>query len=74
MLDDSETAQYTHTLTVTGRLEGLYQCNISNSKPSSATAQLTVKGTPRISHDVETEIINAIYSSTMQHSTESKLF
>ena len=47
VLDDSETAQYTHTLTVTGRLEGLYQCNITNSKPSSATAQFTVEGIAR---------------------------
>ena len=44
MLDDPETAQYTHTLTVTGRLEGLYQCNVTNNKPSEATAQLTVEG------------------------------
>ena len=48
VLDDPVTAQYTHTLTVTGRLEGLYQCNVSNSKPSSAAAQLTVEG---IAHD-----------------------
>ena len=44
-LDDPVTAQYTHTLTVTGRTEGLYQCNVSNSKPSSAVAQLRVQGT-----------------------------
>ena len=42
VLDDPVTAQYTHTLTVTGRLEGQYQCNVSNNKPSTATAQLTV--------------------------------
>ena len=61
VLDDPETAQYTHTLTVTGRLDGVYQCNVANSKPSSATAQLTVEGTYIISHDIETEIIKAIY-------------
>ena len=38
------TAQYTHTLTVTGRLEGQYQCNVTNNKPSTATAQFTVQG------------------------------
>ena len=43
-LDDPVTAQYTHTLTVTGRLGGQYQCNVSNNKPSTATAQLTVEG------------------------------
>ena len=43
-LDDPVTAQYTHTLTVTGRLGGQYQCNVSNNKQSTATAQLTVEG------------------------------
>ena len=45
MLDDPVTAQYTHTLTVTGRLEGQYQCTVANSKPSEATANFTVQGT-----------------------------
>ena len=44
VLDDRETAQYTHTLTVSRRLGGLYQCTVSNNKPSSASAQLTVQG------------------------------
>ena len=44
MLDDPETAQYTHTLTVTGRLGGLYQCTVANSKPSQASTQFTVQG------------------------------
>ena len=44
VLDDPVTAQYTHTLTVTGRLRGLYQCTVANNKPSTTTAQLTVKG------------------------------
>ena len=44
VLDNAETAQYTHTLTVTGRLGGLYQCNVSNSKPSEAVAILSVEG------------------------------
>ena len=44
VLDDPVTAQYIHTLTVTGRLGGQYQCTVSNSKPSTATAQLTVAG------------------------------
>ena len=38
------TAQYTHTLTVTGRLVGQYQCTVANSKPSQASAQFTVQG------------------------------
>ena len=44
VLDDRETAQYTHTLTVTGRLGGLYQCTVDNAKPSSNSASLTVLG------------------------------
>ena len=44
VLDDPVIAQYTHTLTVTGRLGGQYQCTVSNNKPSTATAQLTVAG------------------------------
>ena len=44
VLDDAENATYTHTLTVTGRLGGLYQCSVSNAKPSKAMANLTVHG------------------------------
>ena len=49
VLNDAETAQYTHTLTVTGRLGGLYTCTVSNDKPSEAVANLTVHG---IMHNV----------------------
>ena len=45
VLNDTETARYTHTLTVTGRLGGLYTCTVSNDKPSEAMAYLTVEGT-----------------------------
>ena len=44
VLDDPVTAQYTHTLTVTGHLGGLYTCTVSNNKPSSASASITVTG------------------------------
>ena len=44
VLDDPVTAQYTHTLTVTGRLGGLYTCTVSNNKPSSASATIVVRG------------------------------
>ena len=44
VLDNAETVTYTHTLTVTGRTEGLYRCSVSNSKPSSAAAELSVAG------------------------------
>ena len=42
---DAETATYTHTLTVTGRLVGEYQCNVSNIRtPSGSSRSLTVVG------------------------------
>ena len=44
VLTDAETATYTHTLTVTGRLVGEYECNVSNNKPSSSSGMLTVVG------------------------------
>ena len=40
VLNDAVTAQYTHTLTVTGRLGGLYSCNVSNSISSNITTQM----------------------------------
>ena len=43
-LDDRVTAQYTHTLSVTGKLGGLY-CNIctaANDKPSTDSTDLAI--------------------------------
>ena len=42
VLDDQVTAQYNHTLTVTGRLGGLYTCTVANDKPSEDLAQLII--------------------------------
>ena len=44
VLDDPVTAQYTHTLTVTGRLGGLYTCTVANNKPSCDSAQIIFHG------------------------------
>ena len=44
VLDDPETAQYTHTLTVTGRVGGIYTCTVANNKPSTASATITLQG------------------------------
>ena len=44
MFNNVVTAQYTHTLTVTGRLGGQYQCNVTNNKPSEAAANFTLQG------------------------------
>ena len=50
VLDDPVTAQYTHTLTVTGRLPGLYNCTVENYKPSSGSA--TLEGIARYTLDI----------------------
>ena len=44
VLNDPVTAQYTHTLTVTEILVGLYTCTVTNDKPSTASATITVPG------------------------------
>ena len=44
VLDNHTTSQYTHTLTVTGRLGGLYICTVANNKPSEDSAQFTMQG------------------------------
>ena len=43
-LIDAENGTYDHTLMVTGRLVGEYECTVSNSKPSSASGNITVVG------------------------------
>ena len=48
VLDNTTTAHYTHILTVTGRLGGLYQCTVTNNKPSSGSASITIQGTAYI--------------------------
>ena len=44
VLDNRTTSQYTHTLTVTGRLGGNYTCTVTNDRPSDGLEQLTVRG------------------------------
>ena len=43
-ITDTATATYIHTLTMTGRLVGGYECNVSNNKPSSASGVVAVVG------------------------------
>ena len=43
-LDNTENARYTHTLTVTERLVGLYTCTVANNKPSNDSANITIEG------------------------------
>ena len=42
VLDNPETAQYTHTLT--GSTAGEYTCTVTNNKPSTASASYTIPG------------------------------
>ena len=44
VLNDTVTAQYTHTLTVTEILLGLYTCTVANNKPSIDSANITLEG------------------------------
>ena len=44
VLDDPVTATYTHTLTVTGRLPGLYTCTVANSFPSEDSTTTMFSG------------------------------
>ena len=44
MLGDMVTATYIHTLTLTERHGGVYTCSVSNGKPSTASADITLVG------------------------------
>ena len=44
VLDDQEEAQYTHTLTVTGRLGGDYTCTVANDVSPGISDSLIVTG------------------------------
>ena len=43
-LDNTVTAQYTHTLCMIGRPGGLYTCTVANNKPSNDSATITIQG------------------------------
>ena len=43
VLNNATTAQYTHTLTVSGRVGGLYTCTVTN-KVSNHSSQLNITG------------------------------
>ena len=60
VLDDPVTAQYTHTLTVTGKLPGLYTCTVANRKPSSYSSSYFVE-------------LEGIQLTTITHYTAIKL-
>ena len=47
VLNDPVAAEYTHTLTVTGRLPGLYRCNASNSISFKISSEQNIEGKNR---------------------------
>ena len=49
---DTVKATYNHTLTVTEKLVGEYQCSVSNNKPSSSSGMLAVVGKNYFHHNV----------------------
>ena len=71
VLDDPVTAQYTHTLTVTGRLAGLYTCTVANNKPSSDSALYHVKGI--IIHMHKITLKGLLYVTTYMFHTNSHI-
>ena len=44
VLDDPDTAQYTHTLSVPWGNPGVYRCTVSNAVPSESWSELHVQG------------------------------
>ena len=65
VLDDPVTAQYTHTLTVTGRLGGLYTCTVANNKPSSDSAGYNVLGiVNRVQLAIKSLCLFALYNDS----------
>ena len=44
VLDDRVTAQYTHTLTITGRKEGMYKCSVTNAVSRNTSEGFNVQG------------------------------
>ena len=71
VLDNAITAQYTHTLTVSERLPGVYMCNVSNNKPSTATRDFTVQGNLRKHYHIT---INIYVEIILHYRTRSIMF
>ena len=55
------TVQYEHTLTITSG--GLYTCTVSNNKPSTASATITLQGSKKNIITVYTHALVNIYMS-----------
>ena len=71
-LINATSAEYTHTLTVTGRLGGEYTCNVSNSIPSHNNTSDRIKGkthTLMCTHDVVHPLFHSCLSSQWSDSS-----
>ena len=67
VLDDPATSQYTHTLTVSHRLNTgkTYSCEVANEKPSSASESISIKGKTIVKMNV---CLYIIYTKLLQSS------
>ena len=52
VLINSNTAEYNHTLTVTGRLPGVYRFTVANDVPSEDSDSLWVQGRSRVVYNI----------------------
>ena len=70
MLDNGITAEYSHTLTVTGRQEGRYTCTVDNDVSDAVSSELNVEGdSTTINHHMfSVSIVNeCMYSPQLFH-------
>ena len=68
VLNNPVSAQYTHTLTMTGTLGGNYTCTVSNNKPSSNSSNITISGKyggNRDDNGIYTLLVHFGYSSSI---------
>ena len=62
MLLHPESATYTHTLTVTGRLVGEYECDVSNIWTPSSSENLTVEGEYSLFYEGQFHVLFTSYT------------
>ena len=74
VLQNTSAAQYNHTVSVSGRRGGLYQCSVSNDKPSMASSQLNVRGTCPENNNFMTTITCRNHSIGQNHVMASLLY
>ena len=73
VLNDSVNAIYTHTLNVTGRLGGHYQCIVSNNKPSSDSSNISLQGDSIHIYIVSVYVVQLLYYTVASEPTNLTL-